>query len=296
MLGGERGMDQAAGLRSMMAPRPVRVIAVTSGKGGVGKTNVSVNLAVALATLGRRTMLLDADLGLANVDVLLGLQVRHNLSHVLEGRCGLEEVIVEGPAGVRIVPAASGVARMAGLTPAEHAGLIRAFSDLGETLDVLVVDTAAGISDSVIAFTRAAQEVIVVVCDEPASITDAYALIKVLSRDHGLERFHVLANMVRSAPEGRELHRKISAVTGRFLDVTLHYLGAVPYDEQLRRAVQRQRAVVEAYPRSRAALAFKNLAERADNWPVPRQPRGHVEFFVERLLEAGRAGGLEAAS
>ncbi len=296
MLGGERGMDQAAGLRGMMAPRPVRVIAVTSGKGGVGKTNVSVNLAVALATLGRRTMLLDADLGLANVDVLLGLQVRHNLSHVLEGRCGLEEVIVEGPAGVRIVPAASGVAHMAGLSPAEHAGLIRAFSDLGEALDVLVVDTAAGISDSVIAFTRAAQEVIVVVCDEPASITDAYALIKVLSRDHGLGRFHVLANMVRSAPEGRDLYRKISTVTGRFLDVTLHYMGAVPYDEQLRRAVQRQRAVVEAYPRSRAALAFKNLAERADNWPVPRQPRGHVEFFVERLLGAGRADGLEAAS
>jgi len=287
MLGGERGVDQAAGLRSMMAPRPVRVIAVTSGKGGVGKTNVSINLAVALATLGRRTMLLDADLGLANVDVLLGLQVRQNLSHVLEGRCTLEEIIVPGPAGLRIVPAASGVARMAGLSPAEHAGLIRAFSDIGGSLDVLVVDTAAGISDSVIAFTRAAQEVIVVVCDEPASITDAYAMIKVLSRDHGLERFHVLANMARSVQEGRDLYRKIATVTGRFLDVTLHFMGVVPYDEQLRKAVQRQRAVVEAYPRSRSALAFKNLAQKADNWPVPEQPRGHLEFFVERLLGGG---------
>jgi len=287
MLGGERGMDQAAGLRRMMRPRPVRVIAVTSGKGGVGKTNVSVNLAVALSLAGREVMLLDADLGLANVDVLLGLQVRQNLSHVLEGRCTLEEIIVPGPAGLRIVPAASGVARMAGLSPAEHAGLIRAFSDIGGSLDVLVVDTAAGISDSVIAFTRAAQEVIVVVCDEPASITDAYAMIKVLSRDHGLERFHVLANMARSVQEGRDLYRKIATVTGRFLDVTLHFMGVVPYDEQLRKAVQRQRAVVEAYPRSRSALAFKNLAQKADNWPVPEQPRGHLEFFVERLLGGG---------
>lgn len=295
MLGGERGVDQAAGLRRLMAPRPVRVIAVTSGKGGVGKTNVSVNLSVALSQAGREVMLLDADLGLANVDVLLGLQVRRNLSHVLEGGCTLEEVIIPGPAGVRIVPAASGVARMAGLSPAEHAGLIRAFSELGDTLDVLVVDTAAGISDSVIAFTKAAQEVIVVVCDEPASITDAYAMIKVLSRDHGLERFHVLANMVRSAREGHELYRKIAAVTGRFLDATLHFMGVVPYDEQLRKAVQRQKAVVEAYPRSRAALAFKSLAQKADNWPVPRQPRGHLEFFVERLLGAGTAPDLEAA-
>ena len=279
--------DQAAGLRRMANPRPVRVIAVASGKGGVGKTNVSVNLAVALADAGKHVMLLDADLAMANVDVLLGLQPRANLAHVLDGELSLEEIIVEGPAGVQIVPASSGVAHLAQLSPAEHAGLIRAFSDLTQPLDVLVVDIAAGVADSVVTFTRAAHEVVVVVCDEPASITDAYALIKVLSREQGIQRFQVLANMARSEEEGRTLFRKIAAVCERFLDVTLNHLGTVPYDEYLRKAVQRQQAVVAAFPGSPAAKAFKKLAQAADNWPVPDGVRGNLEFFVERLVQAG---------
>ncbi|MGA7800589.1 MAG: MinD/ParA family protein [Gammaproteobacteria bacterium] len=282
----EMKFDQAAGLRRMAQPRPVRVIAVTSGKGGVGKTNVSVNLSVALADSGREVMLMDADLGLANVDVLLGLHPAYDLSHVIKGERTLEEVIVEGPSGLKIVPATSGTKHMAELSPAEHAGVIRAFSELSYDLDVLVVDTAAGISDSVTSFSRASQEVVVVVCDEPASITDAYALIKLLSREYGLERFRVLANMTRSAQEGRDLFNKISRVTDRYLDVTLEYLGTVPHDEYLRKAVQKQRAVVDAYPRSRAAMAFKNLAQKADRWPVPTGAGGHLEFFVERLIQS----------
>lgn len=277
-------MDQAAGLRSMKESRPVQVIAVTSGKGGVGKTNVSVNLATAMAESGRRVMLLDADLGLANVDVVLGLQPRRNLSHVIDGECNLEEILLDGPGGMRIVPASSGTQRMAQLQPEEHAGLIRAFSELSEDVDVLVVDTAAGISDSVVSFVRASQEVIVVVCDEPASITDAYALIKVLSRDHGVHRFQVLANMARTQQHGRGLFQKISAVTERFLDVQLEYLGAIPFDEQLRKAVQKQNAVVESHPRSRIAQAFGNVAERIGRWNVPDGPSGNLEFFVERLV------------
>ncbi len=277
--------DQAAGLRRLATRAPVRVVAVASGKGGVGKTNVSVNLAMALAASGKSVMLLDADLGLANVDVLLGLNPRWNLSHVLNGDCRLEDIVVSAAGGLKVIPAASGIRKMAGLNPQEHAGLIRAFSELGHDLDVLVVDTAAGISDSVVTFTRAAQEVVVVVCDEPASITDAYALIKVLSREYGCRRFHVLANMVRGAEEGQVLHDKLTRVTDRFLDVTLEYLGAVPYDEYVRKAVQRQRAVVEAYPASRAAAAFKKLAERADKWPVAETVSGHVQFFFERLIE-----------
>ncbi|MEJ2646459.1 MAG: MinD/ParA family protein [Gammaproteobacteria bacterium] len=278
--------DQAAGLRRMAQPRPVRVIAVTSGKGGVGKTNVSVNLAVALADSGREVMLMDADLGLANVDVLLGLHPAYDLSHVIKGERTLEEVIVQGPSGLKIVPATSGTKHMAELSPAEHAGVIRAFSELNYDLDVLVVDTAAGISDSVTSFSRASQEIVVVVCDEPASITDAYALIKLLSREYGLERFRVLSNMTRSAQEGRDLFNKIARVTDRYLDVTLEYLGAVPHDEYLRKAVQKQRSVVAAYPRSRAAMAFKNLAQKADRWPVPTGAGGHLEFFVERLIQS----------
>lgn len=278
-------VDQAAGLRRLGRAAPVRVIAVSSGKGGVGKTNVSVNLALAFCQSGKRTLLLDADLGLANVDVLLGLHPRYNLLHVLEGRCTLEEVVVSGPAGLKIIPAASGIQRMAELSAAEHGGLIRAFSDLSDDLEVLVVDTAAGISDSVVSFARACHEVLVVVCDEPASITDAYALIKVLSREgHG--RFRILANMARSLDEGRALYAKLERVTERFLDVTLEYAGCVPHDEYLRKAVQRQQAVVEAYPNSRSAAAFKKLAGAADKWPTAPGAAGHLQFFFERLLHA----------
>ncbi|HHM04852.1 MAG TPA: MinD/ParA family protein [Gammaproteobacteria bacterium] len=272
----------------MVQPHPVRVIAVTSGKGGVGKTNVSVNLSVAMALAGQRVVLMDADLGLANVDVMLGLHPSHTLADVLDGHRTLEEIILTGPAGVRVVPATSGIQSMAELSAMEHAGLIRAFSELGHTLDVMVIDTAAGISPSVVTFSRAAQEVIVVVCDEPTSITDAYATIKLLNKDHGVYRFRVLANMVDSLQEGRELFAKLQIVTDRFLDAQLEFMGAVPYDEYLRKAVQRQRAVVEAFPRSKSATAFKNLAAKADKWPVPRAAGGHVEFFVERLIQSSQ--------
>jgi flagellar biosynthesis protein FlhG len=280
-------IDQAAGLRRVTQPRPVRVIAVSSGKGGVGKTNVSVNLSVSLAQMGRDVMLLDADLGLANVDVLLGLHPQANLSHVISGERTLEEILMQGPNGIMIVPAASGISRMAALAPSEHAGIIRAFSELSVPVDVLVVDTAAGLDGSVVSFCRAAHDVVVVVCDEPASITDAYALIKVLSRENDIGRFRVLANMVRSAEEGRNLFAKLAAACNRFLDVTLDYMGAVPHDEYLRKAVQRQQAVVHAFPGSLAAKAFRELARKADQWPMPSGASGRIEFFVERLINSG---------
>nr|WP_316369735.1 MinD/ParA family protein [Candidatus Thiodiazotropha sp. CDECU1] len=269
----------------MINPEPVRVIAVTGGKGGVGKTSISANLGVAFAELGRRVMLLDADLGLANLDVLLGLHAERNLSHVMQGECSLEDVLVTGPKGMRVVPGASGIQHMAEMTPAENAGLIQAFSEVANDVDVLLIDTAAGISDLVISFSRAAQEQIVVVCDEPASITDAYAIIKLLNREHGISRFRILANMVKSVQEGRDLYNKMCRVTDQYLDVMLNYMGSIPYDEQLRKAVRSQKPVVEAYPRSRVAQAFKNLAKKADNWPVPSGVSGDLQFFVERLIQ-----------
>jgi flagellar biosynthesis protein FlhG len=278
--------ERAAHLADLNADKPVKVIAVTGGKGGVGKTTVSANLAVSIAAQGRDVMLVDADLGLANVDVVLGLHARFHLGHVIEGQCALEDAIVTGPHGLQVVPAASGVKRMASLSQAEHAGIIRAFSELYHRVEVLIVDTAAGLHDSVMTFSQAAQHVLVVVCDEPASITDAYALIKVLSRDHGVQRFQILANQTRKSGEGPALFQKIQRVCDRFLNVTLEFAGSVPFDDYLRRAVQRQSAVVDAYPASISSIALKNLASRADKWSAPQGARGHLEFFVERMVGA----------
>lgn len=268
-----------------MANHPVQVIAVTGGKGGVGKTNTAVNLSISLAERGQRVVLLDADLGLANVDILLGITPRENIEHVLKGQCSMREVLVPGPGGVMVVPASSGTAAMAGLSAREHAGLIHAFSELEDEIDVLVIDTAAGISDTVINFTCAAQEVLVAVTNEPTSLTDAYALIKVLSQEHGLYRFHILATMARSPQEGREIYAKLNNAADRFLDVALDYCGAIPFDEHVRKSVQRQKAVCELYPRSKAAVAYRTLAERVRNWPLPVAPRGHLEFFMDRLVQ-----------
>ena len=268
----------------MAKPKPVRVITIASGKGGVGKTNVSVNLALALAATDKDVTILDADLGLANIDVMLGLHSTQNLSNVMNGECDLDEILLEGPNGIKIIPASSGVKDMAEMSSAQHAGLVNAFSELTHNIDILLVDTAAGISDSVVSFSRAAQEVIVVVCDEPASITDAYALIKLLNKDQGIFKFHILANMVSGPQQGREVYDKLSKVSDRFLDVALDYLGHVPYDEHLQKAVKRQKAVVEAFPRSRAAQAFQTLSKKVNNWPVPSASGGHLEFFVERLV------------
>ena len=286
--------DQATGLRRIAKPHPVRVIAVTGGKGGVGKTNVAVNLGMAMASSGKKVMLMDADLGLANIDIMLGLHPQANLHHVITGERTLEEIIIDGPGDLKIIPASSGVKDMAGLSPQIHAGLIRAFSELSQDVDVLIVDTAAGISDAVTSFIRAAQEVVVVVCDEPASITDAYAIIKLMRREHGVYRFRVLANMATSPQHGREIYTKIAKVTDRFLDVALDYMGYVPEDEYLRKAVKKQRAVFEAFPRSKSAQAFATLADKANSWPMPVSAAGHLEFFVERLIQPFNNQKVEA--
>lgn len=278
-------IDQASGLRQMQKNNQIKVIAVSGGKGGVGKTNVSLNTSIALAQQGKRVLVLDADLGLANVDVMLGLRVKRNLSHVLSGECELDDIIIEGPAGIKIIPATSGTQSMVDLTPSEHAGLIRAFSDMRTQFDVLVVDTAAGISDMVLSFTRAAQDVLLVVCDEPTSITDCYALMKLLSRDHDVFKFKVVANMVRSPKEGQQLFSKLSKVSDRFLDVALDLVAVIPFDENIRKAVRKQQAIVEAFPDSPASKAFQSLATKITKWPVPHHPSGHLEFFIEQLLE-----------
>ena len=267
---------------------PVQVIAVTGGKGGVGKTNVAVNLSLALAERGRQVMLLDADLGLANVDVLLGLAPTQNLADVIKGRCELRDVVLQGPRGISIVPSSSGCQSMSHLTPAQHGGIIQAFNDIDEKLDVLVIDTAAGIGSTVISYIRASREVLMVLCDEPASVANTYALIKMLSHSYGVARFRILVNMTRTPQEGPNLFARLMRVTNIFLDVSLQYVGAIPYDECMRKAVKKQRAVYDAFPRSQCSLAFKAIAQKIDAWPLPENPMGHLEFFGERLITTSK--------
>jgi flagellar biosynthesis protein FlhG len=280
-------LDQADGIRKMKTIKPVRVIAVTSGKGGVGKTSVSVNVAVALAKMGQRVALLDADMGLANVDILLGIYPKFNLAHVLSGEKTLNEIMLDGPFGLRVIPGASGIQKMSELSTIEQAALIQAFSEIDQELDILIVDTAAGISASVVNFARACQEIIIVICDEPTSLTDAYAFIKLLNRDYGINLFHVIANMVQNVNQGKELFRKLSKVTDSYLDVTLQFVGAIPYDEYLRKSVQKQSPVVTAFPRSQVSLAMMAVAEKIDSWPLKSQAGGYIEFFIERMIQYG---------
>jgi flagellar biosynthesis protein FlhG len=279
-------ISQGEKVRNVLRKRPVQVIAISSGKGGVGKTNVAANLGIAMAKRERKVLLLDADLGLANVDVLLGLQPRFNLSHVISGEADLASTIIDGPCGLQIVPASSGNHLMTDIPAVSQAAIVQAFSTLAEPPDVLIVDTAAGISESVARFVQAAQQAVVVVCDEPSSITDAYALIKVFSRHYDIARFQILTNQTRDASHGQQLFSKLRKVTDRYLDVVLRHVGNVPHDEYLRRAVQEQRAVVDAYPASVAGTAFTRLADTLADLPAASGPGGGIEFFFERLLHA----------
>lgn len=283
--------DQARGLRGLhhSTHHQVKVVAVTGGKGGVGKTSVSINMAYALAEKGNRVLILDADLGLANVDVMLGLRTDKNLSHVLAGEASLDDIIVYGPHNIGILPATSGTQNMTELSLVHYGGLIKAFSEMKAQFDYLIVDTAAGISEMVLSFAKAVQDVVVVVCDEPSSITDAYALIKILSREHGVHRFKIVANMVKDRKNGDELFSKLNLVTDRFLDVAIELVASIPFDENLRKSVRKQKLIVEVYPNSPASKAYKVLANKTSHWPIPQQLNGNIEFFIEQWMDINTA-------
>lgn len=265
---------------------PVRVIAVASGKGGVGKTNLSINLSMAMSDLGKEVTLFDADLGLANVDVLLGLHPLRNLSHVISGECDIKDVLIAGPSDIKVIPASSGVKMMNQLNDLQHAALIRAFDDLVNITDVLVIDTSAGLVKSVLSFCAAAQEVLVVVCNEPASIADAYALIKVLHRDHQVQRFRVVVNMADSRVDGHKLFRRLVQVCDTYLNVVLDLTGIIPRDPNIVKSVQSQQPLLQRYPSSPAAEEIRNIARQANKWPLPVQAHGKLEFFLEQLIES----------
>jgi flagellar biosynthesis protein FlhG len=293
-------MDQAIGLRkkgdgevvptrpvSSTVPslqKPVRVLAVSSGKGGVGKSNVVINLALAFDRMGLKVLIMDADLGLANIDVLLGLTPKYNLSHVLNGQKTLEEVLINGPGNVRIMPSGSGVQELTRLTDEQKLILLELLEGLETDIDILLIDTSAGISDTVLYFNLAAHEKIVIVTPEPTSLTDAYALIKVLYSKHGERHFRILVNSSTNELSGKAIFAKISKVADHFLDgLSLDYLGTIPHDVFVTKSVLKQRALLELFPDTPAAKAFVQIANHIRKTP-PFTNQGTIQFFWKRLL------------
>ena len=261
-----------------------KTIAITSGKGGVGKTNIVANLAIALSKKGKKVLVLDADLGLCNIDVLLGMCPKHNIQDLLNGNKSLKEIIVRGPEGILIVPASSGVQELTQLDEFKKLRLIDEFQHLDNEIDFLLIDTGAGISSNVTFFCIASQSTVVVITPEPTSLTDAYALIKVLNTRYHEKDFKILINQARSSTEAMDIYRRLHLVTDRFLNVSLDYIGYIPYDRALQKAVRAQKAVIMQSPKSPSSEAFKVLADRVRGFNNSG-PKGGIQFFFDNLFE-----------
>ncbi len=264
--------------------RMTRVVAVTSGKGGVGKTAVVANVAIALARQGKKVLVIDADLGLANIDVILGLAPGYNLNHFFKGERSLEEIMVEGPHGLKILPAGSGVQQYTRLDAQLKMRFIEAIDNLQEDFDLVMIDTEAGISDNVTYFNVAAQDILVVTTPEPTAITDAYALMKLLSSQYHQKDFLLCVNSVRNNNEGLDVFEKLTMVSGRYLDISIDYLGAVPFDRKMHEAVRAQQIIQDLYPDHKVSRAFVALADSLIETPIHDRPKGTLQFFFKRFL------------
>jgi flagellar biosynthesis protein FlhG len=267
--------------------RDVMTIAVASGKGGVGKTNLVANLAIAFKRLGRRPMIIDADLGLSNIDVLLNLAPRYNIQHLLRGEKSLKEILVQGPEGILILPASSGVQELTSLNEFQRLRILEEFDSLDLDIDTLLIDTSAGISENVAFFCIAAQEIIVVTSPEPTAITDAYALIKVLFNRYQEREFHILVNSVRTETEAVEVFKRLSIATERFLNISINYLGFIPLDYSVPKAVRAQKAFISAYPECLASIQVMEIASQILDTEKKKGPKGSLQFFIGNLVSAG---------
>jgi len=261
-----------------------RVIAVTSGKGGVGKTSIVGNLGYAFTKLGKKVLILDADLGLGNLDVLLGLAPKYNLSHVILGEKTINEILVEGPGKMKILPASSGIQELTHLNKDQKIQILTQLDLLIDSVDVLFIDTAAGISSNVMDFNATAQEVVVVVSPEPTSITDAYALMKVLSLKYSGKACKLMVNMVSRPEEGREVFRQLQLVTDRFLDITIEYLGYVLFDGKVTKGVKNQKIVSELYPDTLASRCFTDISRKISSMSPLKLPKGGSNLFWRHLV------------
>jgi flagellar biosynthesis protein FlhG len=263
----------------------VKVIAVSSGKGGVGKTTVVVNLAFALASVGKKVMILDSDLALGNIDILLGLEPKYNLTDVIAGRKKIHEIVVEGPGGIRILPASSGIQEVTELSNGHKANLLTQVDQFEDEIDFLLIDTGAGVSSNVMFFNAAARKVLVVASPEPTCITDAFALMKILTQEYSKKQFQLVINSVKSESEAKEVCRDICEVSDRFLDISIDYLGFILYDPALTQAAQERRAIVEMLPGSPASLCFRQIADELTCRSVTDTPKGSIQFFLKRIFQ-----------
>ncbi len=291
--------DQAKTLRTMtnsgqIAETPVssatRVFSITSGKGGVGKTAVVANVAVLLAKMGKRVLILDADLGLANIDVVFGLAPTYNLNHFFAGDCELHAILVEGPMGIKILPAGSGVQRFTRLDSQQKMRLLESLDSMHNDFDFVLIDTEAGISENVTYFTTAAHEILVVTTPEPTAITDAYALMKLLSNQYHEKRFNLIVNFIKNEGEALDVYRKLTMVANRYLDISIDYMGSIPRDKQMIDAIRKQQVMVELFPDSKTSAAFDALARAMLQEPQNIEAKGSIQFFWKRLLDFGNKG------
>lgn len=292
-------VDQASDLRKLITTaspvtekvkdknRPIkkaRIFSITSGKGGVGKTSIAVNLAYALEQQNKKTLIVDADLGLANVNILLGITTKWTLQHVIQREKTIPEVIVTGPEGLQILPAGSGIEEMTHLTVNQKLYLKSQLDLLDEKFDFLLIDTAAGISSNVMTFNQMAQEVIVILSPDPTSFTDAYATIKVLAVNYGVQECKIITNNAKNASEGKELFRKLEKICLQFLKVPIHYLGSLSADPKLIQSSRSQKIVVKQYPKAVISKEIKDIAESICGIPYNPWSNKNINFLLNTIL------------
>jgi flagellar biosynthesis protein FlhG len=291
------GEDQAKTLRDLNPLRPdniqsdagltTAVYSITSGKGGVGKTAVCANLAYNLASMGKRVLILDADLGLANIDVVFGLSPSYNMNHFFSGEYLLQEIMVDGPLGIKILPAGSGIQNFTRLDSNQKMRLLDGLDSMQNHFDYVLIDTEAGISENVTYFNTAAQEILIVTTPEPTAITDAYALMKLLSTQYHEKKFNLVVNQIRTENDALDVYRKLTMVANRDLDISIDYLGSVPEDRQMIDAIRKQKVISELIPGSKITTAFRQLASRICTEPLQASPKGNLQFFWKKLLNIG---------
>ena len=285
-------MDQAEQLRKLVKNQgrqqsAARVITVTSGKGGVGKTSIAVNLAIQIQRMGKRVIILDADFGLANIEVMLGIRPKYNLADLMFRGKTLSEIITQGPEGIGFISGGSGIQELARMTKEQVMYLTQKLVELDAMADVIIVDTGAGIADNVLEFVTASSEVILVATPEPTSITDAYALLKALNRRAGFSREHtsirMISNRVGSEAEGRSLYEKMSVVVDKFLNIQPEFLGIIPQDDMISKAVMVQKPITMAYPNSPAAKALQAIAGKLCDGMQQESKKGITGLFSDMI-------------